>query len=224
MEHACDRCGVSVEDGVPFCGHCGAPQIRVISTPRDELAADIAGAPDESAKWPDLEPAADSGDRVNWSRGFRSSAIAAVLSAILGFIATAVAGPFLGLLAWTLLSGMLAVAIYRRQAHPTRVLPGAGAKLGALSGLIGFLFVTLLSSVQLLVRGSAEFRKLLEEQLRHSAAASDATVQPWVDYFLSPHGMAVLMLISLVFTLVIFIALSSVGGAIGARISSSRSR
>ena len=29
MDHSCYKCGHSVEDGKPFCGQCGAPQIRV---------------------------------------------------------------------------------------------------------------------------------------------------------------------------------------------------
>ncbi len=29
MDHPCHKCGQSAEDGVPFCSHCGAPQIRV---------------------------------------------------------------------------------------------------------------------------------------------------------------------------------------------------
>src|SRR5688572_9464475 len=29
MEHPCHQCGTSIADGVPFCPHCNAPQIRV---------------------------------------------------------------------------------------------------------------------------------------------------------------------------------------------------
>src|ERR1700757_2928378 len=29
MEHACYKCAAAVEDGVPFCPQCRAPQIRV---------------------------------------------------------------------------------------------------------------------------------------------------------------------------------------------------
>jgi hypothetical protein len=209
-----------VEDGVPFCKHCGAPQIRVITanqSTQQSLNAEEPPVPTQA-----LPLAVLPASVVDWSHGLRSALIAALLSAALGFIGTMVAGPFIGLLAWTLLSGTLAVAIYRRRARLSTVPSGVGIKLGALSGLIGFLVVTLLSSAQLLVNGSAQFRALLQENLRRAAANADPSVQPWVDYFLSSRGMAVMMIGSLVFTCVLFLALSSIGGALGTRISSDR--
>src|ERR1051326_7417864 len=29
MDHACHQCGQEIEEGTPFCRHCGAPQIRI---------------------------------------------------------------------------------------------------------------------------------------------------------------------------------------------------
>ena len=30
MEQPCYKCGQTVEEGIPFCPHCSAPQIRVV--------------------------------------------------------------------------------------------------------------------------------------------------------------------------------------------------
>jgi uncharacterized protein involved in cysteine biosynthesis len=159
---------------------------------------------------------------LEWRHALRCALVASGIAAVLGFFVSAVMGPFPGLIAWTIVSGIVAVAMYARRVRPMPLPPGAGTRIGALTGVLGFVLVCLLSSLQLMMRGGAEFRSLLQEQLRHSSAAADPAVQQWVDYFLSPGGMMVMMLISLVFTFALFVGLSSVGGMIGARISGRR--
>ena len=225
MEHACHGCGAAVNEGVAFCPHCGAPQIRVhvVFGTEDESAP--TSQPDElrdlgSARTP--APAEVALRQVHWPQAFRCALPAAILATVVGFIVSLGAGPLPGLLAWTLLSGILASAMYARRMRPIPIVPGIGAKIGALTGLMGFLVVSLLTSAQLLTRGSGEFRALLQEQLRRSSAAADPAVQPWLDYFLSPRGMAVMMIASLAFTLVLFVGLSSVGGAIWTKLGRRR--
>jgi predicted nucleic acid-binding Zn-ribbon protein len=229
MEHSCHACGVAVEDGVPFCPQCGAPQIRVVAPEANDPTLNSAGG----EFLPADQPLAETGRRsaaaapaeVDWARGVRASIVASLLAAILAFVLIAASGmPLLGFACWALLGGMFASAIYRRRAALRRVSSHAAARLGALSGVLGFLTATLLSSVQLLIFGGAQFRAALEEQVHRSAAAADPTVQQWLDYFLSPRGLAVMMIASLLFTLAMFVSLSSIGGILGAKLFVERDR
>jgi hypothetical protein len=225
VEHACHGCGAAVNEGVAFCPHCGAPQIRVQVASDTENESAPTSQPDDLGELGPARTLTASGvtlTQVHWPQAFRCALPAAVLATVVGFIVSLAAGPLPGLLAWTLLSGILATAMYARRMRPIPIVPGIGAKIGALTGLIGFLVVSLLTSAQLLTRGSGEFRALLQEQLRRSSAAADPAVQPWLDYFLSPRGMAVMMMVSLAFTLVLFVGLSSVGGAIWTKLGRRR--
>jgi len=230
MEHSCHGCGAAVEDGVPFCPQCGAPQIRVIA-PGADSGRDFtppAGeflAPDPAFAEAQRPSTASLVQEVDWSQGLRAAIPAALLAAIVAFVVIAASGmPLLGFALWAFLGGMFASALYRRRARFGGISPHAGARLGALSGVLGFLTATLLSSLQLLVFGGAKFRTALEEQVRRSASGADPAVQQWLDYFLSPRGLAVMMIVSLVFTLAMFAVLASIGGMLGAKLFVERER
>jgi hypothetical protein len=230
MEHSCHGCGAAVEDGVPFCPKCNAPQIRVVAPGANAERGFTPPAGDFIAPDPAFDEAQPPSkailvQEVDWSHGLRAALLAALLAAIVAFVVIAASAmPLLGFALWAFLGGMFASAIYRRRARLGRISPQAGARLGALSGVLGFLTATLLSSLQLLIFGGAKFRAALEEQVRRSASSADPAVQQWLDYFLSPRGLAVMMIVSLVFTLAMFAVLSSLGGMLGAKVSGRRER
>jgi hypothetical protein len=48
VEHPCQQCGTTVEDGRPFCPQCRAPQIHVqVAVPDAGVPAGLNPAPDE---------------------------------------------------------------------------------------------------------------------------------------------------------------------------------
>src|SRR5437660_8446862 len=48
VEHPCQKCGTTVEDGRPFCPQCRAPQIHVqVAISDGEVAPGLNHAPDE---------------------------------------------------------------------------------------------------------------------------------------------------------------------------------
>src|SRR4030081_3738718 len=48
VEHPCQKCGTTVEDGRPFCPQCRAPQIHVqVAISDSEVAPGLNRAPDE---------------------------------------------------------------------------------------------------------------------------------------------------------------------------------
>jgi hypothetical protein len=219
MEHACHRCGKAVEDGVPFCPQCGAPQIRVMT------AVQPAPAPSPGSILERRTPAhpvalAQLG-QVAWSRAWRAANLAAGLGALAALILMLATGvPQLAFLAWMLGGGMLAVVIYRRH-HLGSISAGMGARLGAMAGLMGFVIFGLLSLVQMLaMRGSGQLRAAMEQALKASAERSgNPEAQQMVQQFLTPEGMRLLIVLGIVLMLVLFVAASSLGGAIAAAIS-----
>jgi hypothetical protein len=96
-----------------------------------------------------------------------------------------------------------------------------GARLGAMAGLMGFVIFGLLSLVQMLaMRGSGQLRAAMEQALKASAERSgNPEAQQMVQQFLTPEGMRLLIVLGIVLMLVLFVAASSLGGAIAAAIS-----
>jgi hypothetical protein len=211
MDHQCYKCGQNIEDGKPFCPQCGAPQIRVaiaeaavgpahggnIAAPDlgRELSLEASGVPATSlARWSQAQPAA-------------LAAGAALLLMLLRL------NPFVAALG----TGFLAVVFARgRSAGGIRTM--AGAKLGALSGLLFFGMLTFLETLAVAVlHKGAEVRGQLIDKIQQAAARYPGPeVQPFLDFAKSPSGLAFLLGASLIFGFVAFIALGAIGGALGA--------
>lgn len=222
MEHACHKCGKAVEDGVPFCPQCGAPQIRVMTAaqpaPERSSSAALEGRLQPSATLPELQP-------PGASRAWRAANLAAGLGALAALLVAVLTGvPQLAFFLWMLGGGMLAVVIYRRRQHLGFISAGMGARLGAMAGLMGFVIFGLLSLVQMLaMRGTGQLQAALEQALKTSAAHSgNPEAQQMVQQFLTPEGMRLLLALGIVLMLVLFVALSSLGGAIAAAVVGKR--
>jgi hypothetical protein len=222
MEHACHKCGKAVEDGVPFCPQCNAPQIRVVTAvqPAPEGAASVVleGRPEQRTSSGGLQP-------TGGSRAWRAANLAAGLCGLAALLVAVLTGvPQLALFLWMFGGGILAVAIYHRRQHLGFITAGMGARLGAMAGLMGFVIFGLLSLVQMLAtRGTGQLRAALEQALKTSAAhRANPEAQQMVQQFLTPEGMRLLLALGIVLMLVLFVALSSLGGAIAAAVVGKR--
>jgi hypothetical protein len=222
MEHACYKCGKAVEDGIPFCPQCGAPQIRVMMAaqpaPGRSSSVALEGRPEQPAGLPGLQPAGA-------PRAWRAANLAAGLGALVALLVAVLTGlPQVAFFLWMLGGGMLAVVIYRRRQQLGFMSAGMGARLGAMAGLMGFVIFGLLSLVQMLaMRGTGQLRAALEQALKTSAAHSgNPEAQQMVQQFLTPEGMRLLLALGIVLMLVLFVALSSLGGAIAATVVGKR--
>jgi MFS family permease len=135
-----------------------------------------------------------------------AGAIAAVLCLLpLGFI---VAMP---------MAGYFGVRLYRRRSLRHEPSPGAGFRLGALCGAFGSaIFVMLAVVLTLATHAENEFRDKMIEIVRHAQAGyPESQAQPF-DYFVSPHGLMVMVVASGIFFCVTFVLVSGLGGAISA--------
>jgi hypothetical protein len=195
-----------VEDGTAFCPQCNAPQIRVVGAgtvaqpmPRGELT----GSPSYS----------NSGSTaIQWSHAFPATALAGLIAALVMITPLGAFG--IGMLA----AGALSVVFYRRRNPAAQITPGMGARLGFVSGMLGFGMFAILTSIEMLVfRSGGQLRAALLQAIQQSSARSaDPQVQQMLEYLKSPAGLALMMILGLVVMFIVFLVLSGIGGALGA--------
>ncbi|MBZ5598958.1 MAG: hypothetical protein LAN83_11605 [Acidobacteriia bacterium] len=207
MEHPCHRCGAAVDDGVAFCKQCNAPQIRVAGA---DAAAHTGpeAAPSPSA----LLAGTPQPGAIQWSQALPATALGGLIAAVAMATPLGVFG--LGMLA----AGALSVVFYRRRNPAANVTPAMGARLGAASGALGFGMFAILTSIEMMVfRSGGELRAALLDAVRQSAArSSDPQAQQMLEYLKTPQGLALVMVLGLIFIFVVFLIFSGLGGAIGA--------
>jgi hypothetical protein len=205
VEHPCYKCGASVEDGTAFCPRCNAPQIRVAGPA--PLAP--AGATPEVA----IEQYASRATQptaLEWSDALPSAGIAIVVAIFI--IAVSKSTP-LGMLA----AGFLSVVLYRRRCPATHITAGMGARLGALTGGLGFGVLAAILALWTALRSGKEIHDAFLNYIQQNAAhTSDPRMQQVIDLFNTPDGFTFIMVLSLIMTLVAFLIFSSLGGAVGA--------
>jgi hypothetical protein len=204
VEHLCYNCNAPVEDGTPFCKQCSAPQIRVGG---EDFPATLGGT-SVPINLPYGKPS------IIWSQALPSAALAGLISAVLMFIPLGAFG--LGMIA----AGVLSVLFYRRRDPITDLTPALGARLGAVSGVLGFGIFAVFTAVEVVVfHSGGELRAALIEAVQQSASrTSDPQTQQILDYLKSPPGLALVMGIGLVVMFALFMIFSSLGGALAAAV------
>lgn len=152
------------------------------------------------------------GTAIRWSDALPSAGLAGLIAAFLMFIPLGAFG--LGMIA----AGVLCVLFYRRRNPLSDLTPAMGARLGAVSGTMGFGIFAILSAVGTLVfHNGRELRTALLDAIAQSAArSSDPEVQKAFEYLKTPPGLALMMGLTLTFVLMAFLILASFGGAISA--------
>ena len=205
VEHPCQQCGTTVEDGRPFCPQCRAPQIHVQIAVPDEGVAGLNPGPDEFS--PEI-PQTGKFDRpgtmagaMNRKVAVRAALKAGVLGVFIGMI------PLLGIV----LTGALAVYFYRRESRS--VPPSAlGSRLGGAAEVVAFAINSLMLAVRIFVfHAQQEYIDFLT-RFAHTvgANAADPDFQAGIHSMLTPAGLA----ITFFFGMMIAVALAAVGGAL----------
>ncbi len=223
MEHACYQCGATVEDGRPFCRECNGPQIRVAVAEADPVsdAADET-EPDFSSPGADSYPAVLSNPYksasyrpggITWTHAWSAALFGVLLAAVLTIIPHGIPVE-LGILC----GGFFTVFFYRRRLTSLNFPLGAGARVGALSGVLGFVAsVAFLSLGKDAFRPGGEFhQKLLLVLQQHAPSGADPQVRQMLEFYKSSQGFTVMVVIGLVGALAAFLVLSALGGVIGA--------
>jgi len=121
---------------------------------------------------------------------------------------------------WMLAGGWLAVVLYRRRSQGLLLSSTIGAKIGALAGLLGFLYFAIFASSYLAIatvvmHQGEQIRAALRGALEQ-AAANNHDVQPIVQWAQTPEGLAALVIFSMFLFFVASLLLSTAGGIFAA--------
>lgn len=220
MEQPCYKCGQAVEEGVPFCPHCAAPQIRVVvaaPAPRG-LQQAVAGHP-AAAALPASETVPVLAVPMQWSRAIQPCGLAALVAALLMALGLY---PFVAMLS----VGVLAVLFFRLRTTGIAVSPMWGAGLGAIAGLLWFAISTVLEAmVVIFLHKGPELRGQFIAKIDQAAAqTTDPQVLAVFSWMKTPAGLEVAILGGLLFAFVASVALGGAGGALAAAILGRREK
>jgi len=222
MEQPCYKCGQAVDEGVAFCPHCSAPQIRVVvaqpvavPTQLAEITASPAGSVALSASQTVPVLAVP----MEWSRAVRPCGMAALVASLLMAMGL---NPFVAMLS----VGFLAVLFFRQREAgvPVKALSGAG--LGAIAGLLWFAISSALEAMAVIfLHKGPEIRAQLIAKIDQTAAqTSDPQVLAMFDRLKTPAGLELAILSGVLFALLAGIALGGLGGALAAAIFGRREK
>jgi hypothetical protein len=221
MEQSCYKCGQTVEEGIPFCPHCSAPQIRVVIAEPAPLPLAFAGATttQEAVSLPASQTVPVLALPMQWSQAFRPCALAAVVASLLMALGL---NPFVAMFS----VGFLAVVFYRQSRREILMRPAIGAGLGALAGLLWFAMSSILEALVVILfhKGPELSSELVKRIQQASSQTSDPQVLAVFDRLKSPGGLELLMLTGLIFALLASLVLGGLGGRLGGAILGRRGK
>jgi len=205
VDHSCQQCGTTVEDGRPFCPQCRAPQISVkVAEPTvAEPLSLMEGSTIESMQ---SLPSAHS-DRVILSAGTpvetndsRIAVRAVLWAGLLGVFIGAI--PIVGIL----LTGGLAVFFYRRKSG-LGVPASLGVRLGGAAGVVVFAIGALFAVTIIAMHAQQQCVDAMVSTLqKFGADTADPRVQASLRDVFTPSGQLMSFLVTVVF--------AAIGGAI----------
>jgi hypothetical protein len=149
---------------------------------------------------------------IDWSRAFAPAIWGALLAMVL--IVTRLAAFGIAMLA----AGALSVVFYHRRNPGTNLSAGAGSRLGAMSGALGFGILTIVFAfgTAVLHTGADLRQKMLDAIQQAASRSSDPQAAQAVEFLKTPQGLVLAMIVGLILTFVVFVFFSGLGGAIGA--------
>ena len=217
MHEYCHRCGgeLPASDGVlPFCPHCGSPQIYLQDYEQQ------SGAPESNTTGavPPPKP-----QRVEWKTAMRCALLVAVIAAGLNQVATRVQAVSLMSLLWIVSGSMITLALYQRR----RPLAWMDARVGARIGLVVGLALVACLGIAMAAGGVVSRYALhsmggtdtqLTEMMRLEFTQLNAInpVPAWLrTLFFTPEFRAGIMLAGFGTMSGFLLVLSTVGGALG---------
>jgi hypothetical protein len=219
MDQPCYKCGQAVEQGIPFCPHCSAPQIRVVLAEPVAVPASLSNAPTQQGDLvlPASETVPVLALPMHWSQAFRPSALAALIASVLMSLGL---NPFVAMFS----VGFLAVVFYRLRPPGFPVKAAAGAAIGALSGLLLFAILSVIEALNVLFshQGPDLHNELMKRIAQAASQTNDPQVLSMFEKLKSPAGLEFLMIFGLVVAFLAAIILGSLGGALAGAIYGGR--
>lgn len=218
MEQPCYKCGQTVEEGVAFCPHCAAPQIRVVVAEPAPQPLAFASGGQESGALAGSQTLPVLTLPTQWSQVLRACALAALIAFFLALFNVAVA---------MLAAGILAVAFYRQHRPGIALRASDGAKLGALAGILCcciLSFVTAFAATVPDVRTKIQGQLIEDAQRAASWFPANPDIQASIDQLRTPRGFATALIEMCIALFLLSIVLGGLGGAVGGAILGRRGK
>ena len=200
-------CGAQLPEDALFCHKCGKPQRELMAADEPEIAPAPPPIPVVSVAAP-VPPV------INFHNGtaVRIALGMGVLAFTCLFVVGQLALPQALIFVWLAAAGFLAVFLYRRSTGE-RLSMINGARLGWISGIFGFVIVTIILTMFVIALSEPSVVTALREQIK-TRGIPDANLDQMIEALRSPSGItSVLGLSFLLFTI-----LPAFGGAVGAKL------
>jgi hypothetical protein len=151
---------------------------------------------------------------VEWAQALPAALIGMLIAIALSTVVRGALG--LGLLA----AGFLSVYFYRRRNPLVQLTLKLGARLGALSGVLGFGITAIASATATAVlhSGGEIHALMLKAVQEYVSRSSDPQMQQVLDFYASRQGFILVLVLGSIMMFILFLALSSMGGVIGAAV------
>lgn len=151
------------------------------------------------------------GTALDRAIALRSAILGAGIGAILSVL------PF-GFIVGLPLAGFLSVLFYRRRSWRADPSTRASFRLGALTGFLAFVIFVIFTAFEAVAFGAGgELRQMMIDAVHRAQARNpDPQAQQVFNYFLTPHGLAVMVVVGLIFTAIAFVLLAGLGGTMAA--------
>ncbi len=197
-----------MQEGVAFCPNCHAPQIRVSVAGGGEPSS-----PTDSVSLPSPDYFSPSSvNRLQRRQIWRAATLGGLVGAIFMLLTVGFLG--LGMLA----GGSMSVVFYRRR-MPGAVIPsGMGARLGLLSGMLGFIMLAAplaLASAFFHLDGEIQSR-VVEKVDQVYGGRSDPQAQQLLELVKTPQGIRLFLGVAMILTFIASVTFATLGGAISA--------
>jgi zinc-ribbon domain len=228
--HPCPQCGRELEAGIPFCSQCGAPQIRVSMV--DPPSSDpVPGASvelhrkSEPISSPSQRKIASDDLAIDWPLARSRASIAGIIM-VLVMMYPPLGGLFFICMP---LGGALAVFLYARKRRTSYVSLAAGTRIGVIAGFVAFTISAALLAGTFAIEHFAMHRNkelvgLFRVQIEQAIAVNpDPQVRQMAQVLLTPDGMALVVVLGMVFVFVMFLVLCGLGGMLGSMVFTKRS-
>lgn len=221
VEHPCPKCGAPVEEGVPFCRTCRAPQIRVPGLESSEpvVVPEVHGTTEVVPLLPQPPPVPQATpSKIHWSQALPYAALGGVCSLLLLISMTVLrVGSSIALIMFGLafmVGGASSARMYYRKVKESPARPAAGAKIGAASGGFGFLFFAVLM-VATVIYQADELRKAMADTFAQLSKPGydPAMARRFLESLQTPGGLATFVAFVLLVMCLIFVIGGSIGGA-----------
>jgi hypothetical protein len=198
-------CGAQLPEDALFCHKCGKPQRDLVSVEEPEVAPAPPPIP-VAAPPPLVVIGFHNGPAVRIALSMGLLAFMCLL--VVGQLALPQALTFV----WLAAAGFLAVFLYRRSTGQ-RLSVMNGARLGWISGIFGFVIVTIILALFVIALSEPSVVATLREQVK-TRGIPEANLDQMIAALHSPSGVT--QVVGLFFLL--FTVLPAFGGAVGAKL------